>query len=276
MSAQIPPPGKDYYTTNSGCPVLDPNASLRIGNKLQSTQLLQDINLLETIANITHERIPERIVHAKGAGVYGEFECTRSLSDVSSAKVFSTVGKKTPLFARFSTVAGGRGSADTVRDTRGFAFKMYTEEGNLDWLFFSEPVFPIRDGAKFPSFVHCQKGAPQTNIVNPSWFWDFMSGNAETFHAIMMIFSDRGTPKSYRTSEIFGLNTYKFTKPDGSFVYTKIHLKPYQGVENLTQEQATVLAGQVSKVSIRLQLSLMAQQFHLGCRLSHTRLVRCY
>jgi catalase len=182
-------------------------------------------------------------VHAKGAGAFGEFEVTHDISDFTSANVFNGIGKKTKLFARFSTVAGGRGSADTVRDTRGFAFKMYTEEGNLDWLFFSEPVFPIRDGAKFPSFVHAQKGVPQNNLFSSTAFWDFFNHNAEAFHALMMIFSDRGTPQSYQASEIYGLNTYKFTKKDGSFFYTKIHLKPKGGVKNFHREKATELAG---------------------------------
>jgi catalase len=119
--------------------------------------LLRDINLLEIISHATHERILERLVHAKGAGARGFFEVTLDISQFTSANFLSEVGKKTDLCVRFSTIAGGRGSADTVRDTRGFAFKLYTDEGNLDWVFFSEPVFPIRDGSKFPSFVHCQR-----------------------------------------------------------------------------------------------------------------------
>jgi catalase len=151
-------------------------------------------------------------VHAKGAGARGYFEVTSDIAQFTSANFLSSVGKKTDLRVRFSTVAGGRGSADTVRDTRGFAFKLYTDEGNLDWLFFSEPVFPIRDGAKFPSFVHCQKGVPSNNLFDSSTFWEFMNANSEAYHALLMIFSDRGTPQGYQYSEIFGLNTYKFTK----------------------------------------------------------------
>ena len=192
----------------------DPQASLRIGNKLQGQLLFQDINLLENLFNVTHERIPERLVHAKGAGARGFFEVTKDISDFTSANFLSKVGKKTDLRIRFSTVAGGRGSADTVRDTRGFAFKIYTDEGNLDWLFFSEPVFPIRDGGKFPSFVHAQKGEPASNIFNPTTFWEFFNSNSEAYHALLMIFSDRGTPQGYQYSEIFSLNTYKFTKND--------------------------------------------------------------
>lgn len=205
--------------------------------------MLQDINLLETISHVTHERIPERIVHAKGTGAYGEFEVTRDITQYTSADFLNQIGKKTRLFCRFSTVSGGRGSADTVRDTRGFAFKLYTEEGNLDWLFFSEPVFPIRDGGKFPSFMHCQKGVPKNNLFSSSAFWDFFNNNSEAFHALMMIFSDRGTPESYQNSKIYGLNTYKFTKKD-SYYYVKIHLKPVNGVKNFTREQATTKAGE--------------------------------
>ena len=205
--------------------------------------LLQDINLIETISHATHERIPERIVHAKGTGAYGEFEVTHDITNYTSADFLNKVGKTTPLFCRFSTVAGGRGSADTVRDTRGFAFKIKTDEGNLDWLFFSEPVFPIRDGGKFPSFIHCQKGDPKNNLFSSSAFWDFFNHNSEAFHALMMIFTDRGTPKSYQSSEIFGLNTYKFTTP-GSYHYVKIHMKPKVEVPPFTRAEATKKAGE--------------------------------
>ena len=204
--------------------------------------MLQDINLLETISHATHERIPERIVHAKGTGAHGVFEVTKDMTEYTSADFLSEVGKQTELFCRFSTVAGGKGSADTVRDTRGFAFKLYTEEGNLDWLFFSEPVFPIRDGGKFPSFMHCQKGVPKNNLFDSSAFWDFFNNNPEAYHALMMIFTDRGTPKSYQNSEIFSLNTYKFTKP-GSYHYVKIHMKPKSGVDNFKREDAIQWAG---------------------------------
>ena len=226
--------------------MFNPQASLKIGGKLQGALLLQDINLLEAISHATHERIPERIVHAKGAGAYGEFEVTHDISEFTSADFLKTVGKKTRLFTRFSTVAGGRGSADTVRDTRGYAFKLYTDEGNLDWVFFSEPVFPIRDGGKFPSFIHALKGVPQSNLFSSSAFWDFFNHNSEAYHALMMIFSDRGTPKSYQQSEIFGLHTYKFTKgtEPGSFSYVKIHMKPKAGVSNFTREEATQKAGE--------------------------------
>ncbi|KAM3072339.1 catalase A [Clarireedia jacksonii] len=240
----FPPKGTDYYTLPNGAPIQNPQASQRIGRQLRGILPVSDINLIDLISHITHERIPERLVHAKGASAYGEFEVTHDITDITSAAFLNKVGKKTPLFVRFSTVAGEKGSADSIRDSRGFAFKMYTEEGNLDWLFFSTPVFFIRDPAKFPSMTHAQKRDPQTNLKNPTMFWDFFNQNAEGYHTIMMLFSDRGTPVSYRYADIFSINTYKFTKPDGSFKYVKIHLKTNQGVQNLTQDESTTISGQ--------------------------------
>jgi catalase len=248
MSDSKSQPPSNFYTLDNGCPVLRPQASLRIGNQLEGPQLIRDINLLETISHIAHERIPERLVHAKGAGAWGEFEVDYDSNDeitkYTSAAFLKENGKKTPLFARFSTVVGERGSADSVRDARGFAFKIFTEEGNLDWLFFSTPTFPIRDGGKFPSFVHAQKRDPETGLKDASTFWDFMSLNQETFHSLMFIFSDSGTPKSYCNSRIFGVNTYKFTTKNNKFYYVKIHLEPDQGVANWTQAEAEKLSGQ--------------------------------
>ncbi|KAI9856669.1 MAG: hypothetical protein M1813_008816 [Trichoglossum hirsutum] len=238
------PPDDPHYTLDSGCPVFAPQASLRIGNSLQGSLLIQDINLIETISHIAHERIPERIVHAKGAGAYGVFEVTDDISEFTEAKFLNKVGKKTSLFARFSTVVGERGSADSVRDTRGFAFKIYTEDGNLDWLFFSTPTFPIRDGGKFPSFVHCQKREPRTGLRNATTFWDFMSSNPEVFNTLMLIFSDNGTPMSYRNANIYGVNTLLTWAAPKGFVYVKIHVLTNQGVANLTQAKAEQLAGE--------------------------------
>lgn len=249
MTVPTPDPKVRSYTALNGCPVEgDPQRTQRIGNQRQGPLLIQDINLIENLFNITNERIPERLVHAKGTGAHGVFECTTDMTGISNANFLSAKGKQTPLFCRFSTVAGRAGSADSVRDTRGFAFKLYTDGGNLDWLFFSEPVFPIRDGGKFPSFVHCQKGRPDSGTFDPNTFWTFMNANPETFHALLMIFSDRGTPKGYEYSEIFGLNTYKFTTTtNGNPVYNfvKIHMKPVTyPVENLSRVQAMELAGQ--------------------------------
>ncbi|KAF4445853.1 catA, catalase [Fusarium austroafricanum] len=230
-------------TTMNGAPVMRPAASQRIGNQLRATLLLQDINLLELIQHLTHERIPERLVHARGTSAHGYFEVTDDISDVTSAAFLNKVGKKTPLFCRFSTVAGRAGSAETVRDTRGFAFKMYTEEGNLDWLFLSTPVFPIRDGAKFPSFTHATKQNPRSGLPDNKAFWDYFTHNQEGIHFLMFLFSDRATPVDFQHADIFSINTYRFTKPGGKFVYVKIHLKTNQGVKNFTIEEATKVAG---------------------------------
>lgn len=153
-----------------------------------------------------------RVVHAKGAGAHGIFEVTSNIADFTSADFLSTVGKTTPLFARFSTIAGERGSADTVRDSRGFAFKFYTDEGNLDWVFLNEPVFPIRDGGKLPSLVHANKRNPQTNLKDATMFWDYFNNNQEGMAHLMRLFSDAATPISLRNTNIWSANTYKFTK----------------------------------------------------------------
>ncbi|KAL1979654.1 hypothetical protein VTN96DRAFT_5399 [Rasamsonia emersonii] len=239
----VPPPGEDYYTLANGCPIRNPNASQRIGRQLRGTLLLQDLNLIDIISHITHERIPERLVHAKGAGAYGEFEVTHDITEFTSAAFLNHVGKKTPLFVRFSTVAGEKGSADSVRDARGFAFKMYTEEGNLDWVFFSTPVFQIRDPAKFPSLVHAQKREPSSNLKDPTMFWDYFNRNAEGYNFLMYLFSDMGTPVSYRYADIYSINTYEFTKPDGSFKYVRLTLKTDQGVKDLTQDESVTITG---------------------------------
>ncbi|KAF3905863.1 Catalase [Arthrobotrys entomopaga] len=238
-----PPPPPTYYTIDNGYRTDFPQATVRVGGELQGPHLFQDINLIETISHLTHERIPERLVHAKGVGAYGVFEVTESISDLTKADFLSKVGKETKLFARFSTVVGERGSADSVRDTRGFAFKIYTDEGNLDWMFFSTPTFPIRDGGKFPSFTHCQKREPQTGLRSATTVClSFMSSNPETFNTLMLIFSDNGTPKNYRHCDIFSANTYKFVT-ENSFTYVRIYLRTDQGVETLSREEAEKLAG---------------------------------
>ncbi|KAI0599972.1 heme-dependent catalase [Biscogniauxia sp. FL1348] len=233
-----------YITTMNGAPVQKPAASQRIGNQLRATLLLQDINLLELIQHVTHERIPERLVHARGFNSYGYFEVTDDITEYTSAAFLNKVGKKTPLLARFSTVAGERGSAETVRDTRGFAFKLRTEEGILDWLFLSTPVFPIRDGAKFPSFTHATKRNPKSGLPDHSMFWDYFNNNQEAIHFLMFLFSDRATPIDFQHADCFSINSYRFTKSDGKFVYVKIHVKANDGVKNFTAEEAQSVAGQ--------------------------------
>ncbi|KAI1770087.1 catA, catalase [Hypoxylon cercidicola] len=228
----------------NGAPVQRPVADQRIGNQLAGTLLLQDINLLELIQHLTHERIPERLVHARGFNAYGHFKVTDDITMHTSAAFLCKVGKKTPLCARFSTVAGERGSAETVRDTRGFAFKLRTEEGILDWLFLSTPVFAIRDGAKFPSFTHATKQNPQSGLPDHTMFWDYFNSNQEGIHFLMFLFSDRATPKGFQYAECFSIHTYRFTTKDGKYKYVKIRVEPSQGVKNFNAEEAQAKAGQ--------------------------------
>ncbi|KAI0870415.1 catA, catalase [Hypoxylon argillaceum] len=237
-------PKERIITTMNGAPVKKVAGTQRIGNQLRATLMLQDINLLELIQHLTHERIPERLVHARGTGAHGYFEVTDSISDVTSADFLQRVGEKTPLFVRFSTVAGERGTAETVRDTRGFAFKMRTKEGILDWMFLSTPVFPIRDGAKFPSFTHATKRNPRSGLPDHTMFWDYFNNNQEAIHFLMFLFSDRATPIDFQHADCFSINSYRFTKSDGSFVYVKIHVKTNQGVQNFTAAEAQTVAGQ--------------------------------
>ncbi|KAI5794391.1 catalase [Peziza echinospora] len=231
------------YTASNGCPVFNPNASQRVGQ--HGPLLLQDFHLIDSLAHFDRERIPERVVHAKGAGAYGEFELTHDISDLTSADIFTgPIGKKTKALARFSTVGGEKGSADSARDPRGFAIKFYTEEGNLDWVFNNTPIFFLRDPSKFPLFIHTQKRHPQTNLKDATMFWDYLSNNQEAVHQVMHLFSDRGTPYSYRHMNGYSGHTYKFTKPDGSFTYVQIHLKTDQGSKTFTNDEAGKLASE--------------------------------
>ncbi|KAH0614640.1 uncharacterized protein H6S33_000276 [Morchella sextelata] len=228
------------YTTSNGCPVMNPQASQRVGEN--GPLLLQDFHLIDLLAHFDRERIPERVVHAKGAGAYGEFEVTDDITDLTSADMFNKVGKKTKALARFSTVGGEKGSADSARDPRGFSVKFYTEEGNYDWVFNNTPIFFLRDPAKFPVFIHTQKRHPQTNLKDASMFWDYLSNNQESIHQVMHLFSDRGTPYSYRHMNGYSGHTYKFTKPDGTYHYVQIHLKSDQGNKTFTNDQANEMA----------------------------------
>ncbi|GFF98093.1 catalase [Aspergillus udagawae] len=184
------------------------------------------------------------VVHAKAVGAYGEFEATRDCSDFTSASFLNEAGKKTPLLLRVSTVGPEAGSADTARDVHGWAMKLYTDEGNQDWVFNNTPVFFIRDPIKFPSLNRSHKRHPQTHLPDADMFWDFHVGNPEGMHQLLHLFSDRGTPKSVRHMNAYSGHTYKFTKPDGSFKYAKIHIKTQQGVQNFTAEEATKVAGE--------------------------------
>jgi len=229
------------YTTSNGCPVESQQKYQRINN---GPLLLQDFHLIDLLAHFDRERIPERVVHAKGAGAYGEFEVTHDISDITSVDMLNGVGKKTPLVVRFSTVGGEKGSADSARDPRGFAIKFYTQEGNWDWVFNNTPIFFLRDPTNFPVFIHTQKRNPQTNLKDATMFWDYLSTHQECVHQVMHLFSDRGTPYSYRHMNGYSGHTYKFTKPDGSFVYVQIHLKTDQGSKTFTNEEAGKMASE--------------------------------
>ncbi|KAI5292778.1 peroxisomal catalase A, partial [Ascosphaera atra] len=205
------------FTTSNGCPVFDPEASQRVGHN--GPLLLQDFNLIDMLAHFDRERIPERVVHAKGAGAYGTFEVTDDVSDITTIDMLNGVGKKTDCVARFSTVGGEKGSPDSARDPRGFSVKFYTQEGNWDWVFNNTPVFFLRDPTKFPIFIHTQKRNPQTNLKDATMFWDYLSTHQEAIHQVMTLFSDRGTPYSYRNMHGYSGHTYKWLKPDGTFNY---------------------------------------------------------
>jgi len=235
---------KRHLTTNQGVPITDNQNSLTVGER--GPVLLQDVQFIEKMAHFDRERIPERVVHAKGAGAHGYFKVYKSMKPYTKVKFLQNPDNKTTVFVRFSTVTGGRGSADTVRDPRGFAVKFYTEDGNYDLVGNNLPVFFIRDAIKFPDMVHAFKGAPDTNMPSASSshnrFWDFISLTPESTHMITWLFSDRGTPRSYRMQEGFGVNTYVWVNTEGKAVYVKYHWKPKQGVQNLDRHEATRLA----------------------------------
>ncbi len=228
-------------TTTFGIPVSDNQNSLTAGPR--GPVLMQDFHLIEKLAHFNRERIPERVVHAKGAGAYGTFRVTQDITRYTKAKPFERVGKETGVFLRFSTVGGEKGSADAERDPRGFALKFYTEEGNWDLVGNNTPVFFLRDPLKFPDFIHTQKRNPQTNLKDATAVWDFFSLSPETMHQLTILFSDRGTPRSYRHMDGFGSHTFSFYNDAGERFWVKFHFKTRQGIENFTAEQAVTMAG---------------------------------
>jgi catalase len=233
---------KKTLTTAKGIPVSNDQASVTTGSASGYT-LMQDAHLTEKLAHFNRERIPERVVHAKGAGAGGYFEVTNDLSKYTRANFLSEVGKKTEVFVRFSTVGGEKGSADAERDPRGFAVKFYTEEGNYDLVGNNTPVFFIRDAIKFPDFVHTQKRNPQTNLPDPDMFWDFLSLTPESIHQVTILFSDRGTPQDYRHMDGFSSHTFMWYNKDNEYVWVKYHFKTDQGNKTLTAEQAEAMKG---------------------------------
>lgn len=199
--------------------------------------------LIENLAHFSRERIPERSVHAKAAGARGYFEVTDDISDITDADFLTGIGKRTDVLARIATTGPEKGSADTVRDFRGFAIKFKTAEGNHDWVFNNQPVFFVRDPVKFPSLNRSHKKDPATNRPNPDMFWDFHVNNQESIHALMLLFGDRGLPSSLRHTNAYSGNTYKFSKADGSYHYVRIHVLTNQGTHYFTNAEAATIAG---------------------------------
>ncbi|WP_125153469.1 catalase [Clostridium rectalis] len=238
-----------YLTSNQGTPVRDDANSLTVGKN--GPVLMEDLDLIEKLSSFDRERIPERVVHAKGAGAKGYFKVTKCMRKYTRAKVFNGVGTKTPVTVRFSTVIGSKGSADTLRDPRGFATKFYTSEGNLDIVGNHIPVFFIRDAMKFPDMVHAFKPSPTNNVTDKNRFWDFISSSPESTNMMTFLFSDLGTIKSYRTIEGFGVNTYVWINENGHRVFIKYHWKPTLGVKTINRQEAEILAGLDPDVATR-------------------------
>ncbi|WP_327258583.1 catalase [Streptomyces sp. NBC_01240] len=228
-------------TTESGAPVADNQNSATAG--VGGPILLQDQHLLEKLARFNRERIPERVVHARGSGAYGYFEVTDDITAFTRADFLSEVGKRTGTFIRFSTVADSLGGADAVRDPRGFALKFYTDEGNYDLVGNNTPVFFIKDPIKFPDFIHSQKRDPFTGRQEPDNIWDFWAHAPEATHQVTWLMGDRGIPASYRHMNGYGSHTYQWTNAEGEAFFVKYHFKTNQGVRSLSSEQAAELAG---------------------------------
>jgi len=232
---------KKKLTTGFGMPVDNDLNSMTAGSK--GPVLIQDVHLIEKLAHFDRERIPERVVHAKGAGAHGYFEVTHDVTKYTCAKFLSEVGKRTEVFARFSTVGGEKGSADSERDPRGFALKFYTEEGNYDMVGNNTPVFFIRDPLKFPDFIHTQKRNPATNLKDADMFWDFLSLTPESIHQVTILFSDRGTPKAFRNMNGYSSHTYMWYTRKGEYYWVQLHFKTEQGIQNFTGEEAERMRG---------------------------------
>jgi catalase len=228
-------------TTEAGAPVADNQNSQTAG--VGGPVLIQDQLLIEKLAHFNRERIPERIVHARGAGAYGTFTVTADVSQYTRARFLSEVSKQTEVFVRFSTVAGNLGAADAVRDPRGFAVKFYTEDGNYDLVGNNTPVFFIKDAIKFPDFIHTQKRDPYTGSQEADNVWDFWGLSPESTHQVTWLHGDRGIPASYRHMHGFGSHTFQWTNEAGESFWVKYHFKTDQGIKSLTAEEAEVLAG---------------------------------
>ena len=229
-------------TTSAGSPIADNQNSLTAGPR--GPVLMQDWQLLEKLAHQNRERIPERVVHAKGWGAHGTFTVTHDITRYTRASIFGQVGKQTPMIARFSTVAGEAGAADAERDVRGFALKFYTDEGNWDLVGNNTPVFFIRDPLKFPDFIHTQKRHPRTNLRSPTAMWDFWSLSPESLHQVTILMSDRGLPTDVRHINGYGSHTYSFWNAAGERFWVKFHFKTMQGHKHWTNAEAAAIVGQ--------------------------------
>src|SRR4051794_37181523 len=232
-------------TTNLGVPVADNQHSLKAG--LRGPALLEDFVLREKITHFDHERIPERVVHARGSAAHGYFECYESLGSLTRASIFAEAGKRTPVFVRFSTVIGERGSTDTPRDVRGFAVKFYTDEGNWDLVGNNIPVFFIQDAMKFPDLIHAAKPEPHFQMPQAATahdtFWDFISLMPESAHMIMWAMSDRAIPRSYRMMQGFGVHTFRLVNAEGKSTFVKFHWSPKAGTHSLVWDEAVKISG---------------------------------
>jgi catalase len=238
----------EFLTTNHGMRINDDQNSLKAGER--GATLLEDFHLREKITHFDHERIPERIVHARGSAAHGYFELTKSMSKYTKAKFLQTSGTRTPVFVRFSTVAGSRGSTDLARDVRGFAVKFYTQEGNYDLVGNNIPVFFIQDAIKFPDLIHAVKPEPHHEMPQAAsahdTFWDFVSLTPESMHMIMWAMSDRAIPRSLRMMEGFGVHTFRFVNERNVSVFVKFHWKPVLGVHSVTWDEAQEISGRDS------------------------------
>ena len=233
------PSQKVLYTTSNGVPIPHPYETQRAG--VSGPLLLQDFHLIDLLSHFDRERIPERVVHAKGSGAHGIFTCTDPIDDVCQADFFGTKGKQCPVTVRFSTVGGESGSHDLARDPRGFSVKFKTDEGNWDHVANNTPVFFLRDPAKFPHFIHTQKRDPATHLTHAddsTMFWDYLSQNPESVHQVMILMGDRGIPKGYRFLHGYSGHTLKLVNKEGDWVYAQVHMKSMQGTQFVTQEDS--------------------------------------
>jgi catalase len=231
-----------FTTTDSGIPAQSDEYSLTVGPA--GPTALHDHYVVQKMQHFNRERVPERVVHAKGSGAHGFFEVTEDVTSFTRASFLSAVGKRTPMFARFSTVAGEQGYADTVRDPRGFALKFYTDEGNFDLVGNNTPVFFIRDASKFSDFIHSQKRQPDTGLRDNNMQWDFWTLSPESAHQVTILMSDRGTPRTFRNMNGYSSHTYSTINADGERFWVKYHFKTAQGVENFTDDEAKAMTAE--------------------------------